>query len=345
MEKREESHRKTSPAISTRSHQDTGEGSITLHCKEGHADSILADLLPVPKESSEVETSVVPKKIRSCSSLECIPYPCLKRKPLDAWLTQKHTQALAEKENSEVSSAIQCVLNRETIYGKEFDKFLRNQEIQTLRKKEIQHKKWLERVSIPLLRTIDNYIDQQTYNEIVNRRQKQFAQYLEYCNKKGYVFLEDYDPSEYNPFFLYLWKSYLKVSTPPLHDPLLRQLHDKFEEEGIVLHCETGRAFTAKDIEALHKRKLPLVPFGRKIAGGPEWLKTPLGFIESEVRLRSRQKMMGRFNISSLDPNFKEDQRPALDRYMSVGFKRRFPERTPTTKQAPTHKGAKLIAV
>ncbi|XP_078502887.1 protein FAM228B-like isoform X2 [Lissotriton helveticus] len=319
MEKREESHRKTSPAISTRSHQDTGEGSITLHCKEGHADSILADLLPVPKESSEVETSVVPKKIRSCSSLECIPYPCLKRKPLDAWLTQKHTQALAEKENSEVSSAIQCVLNRETIYGKEFDKFLRNQEIQTLRKKEIQHKKWLERVSIPLLRTIDNYIDQQTYNEIVNRRQKQFAQYLEYCNKK--------------------------VSTPPLHDPLLRQLHDKFEEEGIVLHCETGRAFTAKDIEALHKRKLPLVPFGRKIAGGPEWLKTPLGFIESEVRLRSRQKMMGRFNISSLDPNFKEDQRPALDRYMSVGFKRRFPERTPTTKQAPTHKGAKLIAV
>ncbi|KAJ1149302.1 hypothetical protein NDU88_002113 [Pleurodeles waltl] len=345
MEERGESHRKTSSAISSKSHQGAGEGLITLHCKEGQAGNILTDLLPVPKESCEVEISVVPKKIRASSYFKCLSYSSLKRKSLDTWLTQKHVQALVEKENSEVNSAIQHVLNRETIYVKEFDKYLRNREILELRKKEIQHKKWLERVSIPLLRTIDNYIDQQTYNIIENRRRKQLAQYLEYCNKKGNVFLEDYDPSEYNPFFLYLCKSYLKVSTPPLHDPLLRQLHDKFEEEGIALQCETGRAFTAKEIDALHKQKLPLVPFRRKIADGPEWLKTPLGFIESDVRRRSRQRMIGTFNISSLDLNFREARRPASGHFMNVDHKKRSADHTPATKQVTIHEGAKLLAV
>ncbi|XP_069461963.1 protein FAM228B-like isoform X2 [Ambystoma mexicanum] len=236
----EDSLRKPGSAMSSSFPDGVGEGIITLHLKEGQADDIMKELLPLP-EDCDPEASRVPKK-SSSSSVSGIS-PCFKRKPFD-WLVQKqlsNAQALMNKENYRVNAATKSLLNTELHYVKEFDKYLRQREMLELRKKELQYKKWLERVSVPLLKSIDNYTDQQSNDEIENRRRKAFDQYLDYRNKKGYAFLEIYNPSEYNPFLLQLCKTYLKVSTPPLHDPLLRQLRDRFEEEGIALQCETGK--------------------------------------------------------------------------------------------------------
>lgn len=53
-----------------------------------------------------------------------------------------------------------------------------------LRKKEIQYKKWLERVSEPLLHKIEDKVDSQSSEEIEERKRNQLALYLNYCNKK-----------------------------------------------------------------------------------------------------------------------------------------------------------------
>lgn len=53
-----------------------------------------------------------------------------------------------------------------------------------LRRKEIQHKRWTERVAEPLQKTIERYIDGQTSQDIERRRRWLLEQYLDYCNKK-----------------------------------------------------------------------------------------------------------------------------------------------------------------
>lgn len=51
-------------------------------------------------------------------------------------------------------------------------------------RKEIQHKRWTERVSDPLQKAIEKYIDNQSSEDIEKRRRRLLAQYLRYCNKK-----------------------------------------------------------------------------------------------------------------------------------------------------------------
>ncbi|CAJ0926197.1 unnamed protein product, partial [Ranitomeya imitator] len=78
-----------------------------------------------------------------------------------------------------------------------------------------------------------------------------------------------------------------QISTQMFPDPLLQQSQRRYEEEKIAMHCDTGRVFSAKEIHELTSQKLPRVPLGRQSMNGAEWLKTPLGYIESDIRLKS----------------------------------------------------------
>ncbi|XP_074919605.1 protein FAM228B [Chelonoidis abingdonii] len=226
-----------------------------------------------------------------------------RKKVCEDWLTQKRfsqVQAVSN-EGQNIIAATQSILDRENYFVKEVDKYLRHSDFLELRKKEIQYKKWLECVSEPLLQKIEDKVDSQSSEEIEERKRKQLALYLNYCNKKGKVALEDYDSSEYDPLFLNTHPTYLKVSTPPLHDPLLKEVQGRFLEDGLIKQCETGGIYSAKEMNNLCKAKLPLLPLGRQNMDAAEWLKIPPGYIESEIRQRKRRRVKRNRNTGTLD--------------------------------------------
>ncbi|NXE91665.1 F228B protein, partial [Menura novaehollandiae] len=120
------------------------------------------------------------------------------------WLTQKGFCCVkaTPDQSRDIIASVQCILDRENCFVREVDRYLRHNDFLDLRKKEMLYKKWLEDVSEPLLQKIKDKMDSQTDEKVQKRRQEQFSQYLNYCRKKGYVYLEHYDPSEYDPFFL-----------------------------------------------------------------------------------------------------------------------------------------------
>ncbi|XP_075454591.1 protein FAM228B [Ascaphus truei] len=318
-------------------------GTITVLTKQ-----LPKDLLPDPEPTKEVtfrksaqdrDCLFLPQKTTRSSSTYRSPSTTSLRKT-DNWLAHKpYVQLLVDNESQDMDAKMQSVLCTEHHYSQSLDEYLRQTETVELRRKEMQHKQWTEHVSEPLQKTIANYVDGQSSEDIEKRRRLLLAQYLKYCNRKGRAFLRDYDVSEYNPFILQLGKQYLQVSTPPLLDPLLRQIQERFEEERLSLQCETGRLYSAKEIRELHLQKLPPVPLGRRTMNWNKWVTAPFGYIESEIRQKTRQRMRGTFNQGTMD--FKIW---AADKYppelfgteMQVHQRRRLPRRTsylPTTSK------------
>ncbi|XP_077173129.1 uncharacterized protein LOC143827432 isoform X5 [Paroedura picta] len=105
------------------------------------------------------------------------------------------------------------------------------------------------------------------------------------------AYLESYNPSVYDPYYLKntdIWK----VSIPPLCDPLLKAVQERYLEEGIIEQCDTGRTYSSKDLSEFCKSDLPLLPLSRQIMNPIEWLKIPSSYIESEIRQKSRNICM-----------------------------------------------------
>ncbi|XP_019376382.1 PREDICTED: protein FAM228B isoform X4 [Gavialis gangeticus] len=255
-------------------------------------------LLRSHSSEAENEQDVQVPEHKACSSLDSG-----KKKATRDWLTQKHVslaQAVSSESKGVIDSA-KTILDEEDYFVKEVDKYLNHNDFLNLRKKEIQYKKWLERVSEPLLHKIEDKVDSQSSEEIEERKRNQLALYLNYCNKKGSVVFEDYDASEYDPFFLKTRTNYWKVSTPPFQDPLLKEVQGKYLEKGIIQQCETGRIYSAKEMNELHKAKLPPLPLGRQCWDAVEWLKIAPGYIESEVHQRKRRRMTRNQNKGTLD--------------------------------------------
>ncbi|XP_071295863.1 protein FAM228B isoform X2 [Agelaius tricolor] len=113
---------------------------------------------------------------------------------------QQEPWKAAPDQSRDIIASAQCILDREN-FVRELDRYLKHSDFLDLRKTELLYKKYLENVSEPLMQKMKNKMDSQLEKEVWKRRQEQFSQYLNYCTKKGYVFLDDYDPSEYNPFF------------------------------------------------------------------------------------------------------------------------------------------------
>ncbi|XP_054826213.1 uncharacterized protein LOC129323665 isoform X2 [Eublepharis macularius] len=123
----------------------------------------------------------------------------------------------------------------------------------------------------------------------------------ENCFVRQSAYLESYSPSVYDPFFLKTCTDILQVSVPPLRDPLLKEVQGRYVEEGIIQQCDTGRIYSYKEMNELLKARLPLFPLSRQIMNPADWVKIPLGYVESEIRQKSRQKMSTTRNKTTMD--------------------------------------------
>ncbi|XP_023780078.1 protein FAM228B isoform X2 [Cyanistes caeruleus] len=106
----------------------------------------------------------------------------------------------APDQSQDIIASVQCLLDREN-FVREVDRYLRHCDFLDLRKTELLYKKYLEDVSEPFMQKMKDQMHSQSEEEVQKRRREQFSQYLNYCAKKGYVFLDHYDPAEYDPFF------------------------------------------------------------------------------------------------------------------------------------------------
>ncbi|XP_042334998.1 protein FAM228B [Sceloporus undulatus] len=293
---------------------------IRLRCPRAEMEEMIPDAKQsLPAASTSLSRS--PSKTRSPQTGGL--------KISDSWLKQKHfslAQALVN-ERQNVGST-QSLLEKENCFIREVDRYLKHSDFLALRRKEMLYKKWFENVSRPLLQTIQDKIDKQSSEEIEERKRKQLSLYLNYCNKKGGAFLESYNPSSYDPFFLKTCTDVWKVSVPLLHDPLLKDIRRRYLEAGIIQQCDTGRIFSPKEMNELHKVELPLLPLSRQLMSPVDWQKVPSGYMESEVRVKSRRKMLPTRNESTMD------FRSWADTSCSSANKRRISARKPDA--APT---------
>ncbi|XP_073530173.1 protein FAM228B isoform X2 [Phyllobates terribilis] len=304
-----------------------------------HSTPLPKELLPSPEQAKSVtfrnsfqkHASLTPPKMMAMSHPVTRSLSTTSLRKTGDWLSHKpYVQLLVDEESREINAMTKCVLDTENFYNQTVDEYVAHTEQAEQCRREIQHKRWTERVADPIQKAIEKYIDNQSSEDIEKRRRRLLAQYLRYCNKKGCAFMNDYDSSEYDPFINRLYKQYLRVSTLMFPDPLLQQSQKRYEEEKIAMHCETGRMFSAKEIHDLTLQKLPRVPLGRQSMNGAEWLKTPLGYIESDIRLKSRQRVRGSCNQESLDFKLWVDTKyppEIVRREMKISQKRKFPAR------------------
>ncbi|KAJ7344217.1 hypothetical protein JRQ81_000167 [Phrynocephalus forsythii] len=267
---------------------------IRVHCPRAQMEQMMPDLKQsLPAASSSLSRS---------PSKTCQRSPPERTEVLGSWLTPKQfsvVQAVVN-ESQDISSTL-SLLERENCFVREVDKYLKYHDFLALRKREILYKKWFENVSRPLLQKIQEKIDNRSSGEIEEMKRKELSLYLDYCNKKGSAFLESYTPSTYDPFFLKTCRDVSKASVPPLNDPLLNEIQERYFEAGIIEQCATGKRYSSKEMNELYKAELPLLPLSRQLMNPVEWLKIPSGYMESEIRQKSRQKMVPTRNSSSMD--------------------------------------------
>ncbi|XP_048358067.1 protein FAM228B isoform X5 [Sphaerodactylus townsendi] len=131
------------------------------------------------------------------------------------------------------------------------------------------------------------------------------------------AFLESYNPSAYDPFFLQS-TDFWKVSVPPLCDPLLKEVQGRYLEEGIIRQCDAGRMYSSKEMSEFLKADLPLLPLCRQVMNPIEWLKIPSGYVDSEVRQKSRTRRV-KDPSESQKPGIRRASPPPKQRVASAG--------------------------
>ncbi|XP_052380593.1 protein FAM228A isoform X7 [Oncorhynchus keta] len=150
------------------------------------------------------------------------------RGPWVDWLSHtsfRRLQVKLESENQEARAITQPLLDTEngfvkvtTIlsengFVKDLERYLCQQERAELRKRELLHKRWTERVWTPIQRSVENQVPHCCYDE-AERIRSMFLNYIHYCNSK--------------------------VATPASRDPLFLQSRDGTKEKRAVLRCQTG---------------------------------------------------------------------------------------------------------
>ncbi|XP_060597950.1 uncharacterized protein LOC132751747 isoform X3 [Ruditapes philippinarum] len=251
-----------------------------------------------------------------------------------------------EKSDLESRAARQLyspLLQTESTFVRDVDNYINHRDVTDLRKKEVLHKNWNERVYKPLRKKIIEAMDSNDWPEVDRRKRELHRQYLEFTNEKGHVFLDTMDPEEYYamalnghrpaPIKIYIRfdGSQLEpqIETRPLHDPLISQGRQRSEEDRTILRCVTGYRYSDKDIEQVKMPAMPLVPLGRHGTDSIAWLKMPLINIESSPRMASRRRMSGKFNDTKID--FGEWSKAQyshaeVDRELQIQKKRNYPE-------------------
>ncbi|XP_074652000.1 protein FAM228B-like isoform X2 [Tubulanus polymorphus] len=221
---------------------------------------------------------------------------------LQDWLSAKNVRTVQEKadlETKETKQMYNSILDVENSFVKDIDKLLQYKDELNLRKKEVLHKSYSEKVHEPIRKKINRAMSGPSYVELDKRKRQLHKEYLEFTNKKGHVFLDTYAPEEYYPLGLCPVRPYhIKAELNHLSDPVLNQERKRAEEDRTILHCITGRRYTDKDIAQIHLPQLPLVPLGRHGTECSTWLAMKLHDIESPVRKASQGRMHGDYNYS-----------------------------------------------
>ncbi|XP_006167711.1 protein FAM228B isoform X2 [Tupaia chinensis] len=214
-----------------------------------------------------------------------------KLKSSKEWLKPQPLGFMEALAKEDIDAAVQSILYRENYVMKELDKYLQHHDFLNTRRKEMLYKKWADRVADPLQKRIVEKVC--SHKEITKRRQEELDSFLKHANKKGNVFIEHYDPKEYDPFYMSKEDpNFLKVTVPPFRDPLKKAQYDKDNEKRILLQCETGKTYTMREFKEVEKAQLssrfPRISTSRHFMTPNEWLKVPTRYIESEFCKRSR---------------------------------------------------------
>ncbi|KAM3603323.1 uncharacterized protein V6R79_020325 [Siganus canaliculatus] len=113
----------------------------------------------------------------------------------------RQVQATAKAEHEQAKEIIQPLLDTANGFVKELELSLSRWDVAEMRRRELQHKRWTERIWFPLQWRVEEHVSSCGPKE-VKRQQSLYSDYLHYCNTKGFVFLETWDLREYNPFLL-----------------------------------------------------------------------------------------------------------------------------------------------
>ncbi|XP_049640629.1 protein FAM228B [Suncus etruscus] len=197
-------------------------------------------------------------------------------------------EALAKED---IDEAVQSILHREKYAIKELDKYLQHHDFLNERKKELLHRRWVDHVACPLQKKIMQKVS--SHKKIIKRRQEELENFINYVNKKGVAFREHYDPKEYDPFHRNkVDPTFLKVTMPPLHDPLKKAQFDRDDGKRTLLQCETGKRYSMKEFkeieEAMLLSKFPKLSMPRHSLTPKDWFKVSECYIESELCQKSR---------------------------------------------------------
>ncbi|KAK9956425.1 hypothetical protein ABG768_014160 [Culter alburnus] len=153
-------------------------------------------------------------------------------------------------EQQEVNAITQPLLETEAVFIKNLDHYLTHRDTLELRKSKLLYKRWTQSVWLPIQRSMEQHFTHHGYSETQKMRSMQ-AHYINYCNAKGFVFLESYDPLEYNPFLHHFNTRYRKIFTPTLEDPLSLQSRARIKEKTAILRCQTGHVYRRQQVEEI----------------------------------------------------------------------------------------------
>ncbi|XP_026174835.1 protein FAM228A isoform X1 [Mastacembelus armatus] len=171
------------------------------------------------------------------------------------WLSHtplRQLQAKMEDENQKAKEIIKPLQDTENGSVKDLERFLSQWDVTQLRRRELLHKRWTERVWFPLQRRVEEHVSSCSHAQ-AKRRQSLYSHYLHHCNTKGFVFLETYDPKEYNPFLL-------NIKTP--HSFKFNadlQVHQRLKDKRTAYSCEAGCKYTRRHTEKLPQSDHPLI--------------------------------------------------------------------------------------
>ncbi|XP_072107579.1 protein FAM228A isoform X1 [Mobula birostris] len=283
-----------------------GAGRITVHrpfpsespagAPRQEEDFPTQQAVPLRAESSEIDTATCSMKSplsQKCARIQSLEkcHNASKEQQCVNWLSKKyftHLQTKAVLESNEVYTLCQPIYDTHESFVKELDKYLAYKDMLNLRKKELLYKKWNECVYQPLQWKLRSIL-----NQSLEKRRASILQYLDYCSKKEPVFLENYNADDFNPFVLQQCKpKTLKARALSLNDPLLLQSRSKSEEDSAILQCQEGKVYSLKQRKEFLQPQLPLVPLDRHKINCITWLRIPLSYIESDVRQRSRKRII-----------------------------------------------------
>ncbi|XP_055005424.1 protein FAM228A isoform X2 [Boleophthalmus pectinirostris] len=118
----------------------------------------------------------------------------------------RRLQAKMDTENHQMKETMELLLNTEMGFVK-LEDVLNQHDIAEQRRRELLHKDWTEHIWMPLQKHLNQHVSSCGAMDI-KRRQGLYSQYLQHCNRKGYVFLDTYNPDEYDPFLHHLKKSH-----------------------------------------------------------------------------------------------------------------------------------------